>query len=166
MKKLIVLIGAASLLLGIAMNAEYALSDYGIQGRNFIKTVLAGISVTYSGDRDKFDKGEQKEKEIKPYTLHVIKWTYGGIGGNVSVNVSGGTSAEAGAGILKYAAGATVSTDWQAMLGFGASGNYSIVTKEEYDEVVEGTVWYCGPGTGKCQTYTVTITSTPSSSKS
>ena len=117
-KNIISLAGVVALLMGLGLNLEYALDDYGLQSNSLNLFVLAQASNS-GGDQSYGRQGESTAHCVKTTTT-VTTTTSGN-----SSSVSGGVSAGCG-GISGGVSGSTGSSS-------GNTTTTTVTTTEEYD---------------------------------
>ena len=117
-KNIISLVGVVALLMGLDLNLEYALDDYGLKSNSLNLFVLAQASNS-GGDQSYGRQGESTAHCVKTTTT-VTTTTSGN-----SSSVSGGVSAGCG-GISGGVSGSTGSSS-------GNTTTTTVTTTEEYD---------------------------------
>ena len=117
-KNIISLAGVVALLMGLGLNLEYALDDYGLKSNSLNLFVLAQASNS-GGDQSYGRQGESTAHCVKTTTT-VTTTTSGN-----SSSVSGGVSAGCG-GISGGVSGSTGSSS-------GNTTTTTVTTTEEYD---------------------------------
>lgn len=125
LKKVITVVGAGALLLGLGMNLHYAVDDYGIGSNSLNLFVLAQTSSS-GGNSTSFYNGHQAEVDVE-----CEKRTSSSTSTGNSSSVSGGVSGEWG-GISAGVSG-------------GVSGNTGSTTETVIIEKFVGKKIYCVP---------------------
>lgn len=111
LKKVITVAGAGALLLGLGMNLNYAIDDYGIGSNSLNLFVLAQTSSS-GGNSTSFQNGHQREVEVtckKTITTTTTTGNSSSVSGGVSAGM-GGVSAGVTGGISGNAGSTTTTT--------------------------------------------------------